>query len=133
MLIADVPAAHREADTAGTARTRHLGTCLYPWVVWATLETRVVGFSSWRVAAVATILGWLLATALLIVGARPLGWVVLGSGLVTLAGAILYARARGLRLSEVAAFSFACMVLAWPILGFLSLFILSWVGVAKWE
>jgi hypothetical protein len=101
--------------------------------VWASLETRVVGFSSWLVAAVAAILGWLLATVLLIVGARPLGWVVLGSGVVTLAAATLYARVRGLRLFEVAAFSFACMVLAWPVVGFLSLFILSWAGVAKWE
>lgn len=101
--------------------------------MWGSLETKVVGFRSWLVAAVAALLGWLLATLLLVVGARPLGWVVLGAAVVTLTGAMLYARVRRCALTEAAAFSFACMVLSWPVLGFVTLLILSWAGVAKWE
>ncbi len=101
--------------------------------MWGGVENKVFGFRSWLVAAVAAVLGWLLATLLLIVGARPLGWVVLGAAVFTVAAAALYARARALRPSEVAAFSFAAMVLSWPVLGFVTLLILSWAGVAKWE
>lgn len=101
--------------------------------MWGSLETRVVGFGSWLVAAVAAFLGWLLATLLLVIGARPLGWVVFGAAVVTLAAAMLYARVRALRPSEVAALALACMVLLWPVLGFVTLLILSWAGVAHWE
>jgi hypothetical protein len=97
------------------------------------LEGRAVGFHSWLVAVVAAFVGWLLATLLLVIGARPLGWVVLGAAVVTLAAALLYARARALRPSEVAAFSFACILLSWPVLGFVTLLIVSWAGVAHWE
>jgi len=96
------------------------------------LETRVVGFHSWRAAAVAATLGWSLATLLLVVGVRPLGWVVLGTAALTLTAAMVYARASALRPSEVVGFSFACIVLAWPVLAFATLLILSWAGVAKW-
>lgn len=97
------------------------------------MRPKVVGLRSWLVAAVAAVLGWLLATLLLVVGARPLGWVVLGAALVTLAVVMLYARVRALRSSEVAAFLFACVLLSWPVLGLVTLLILSWAGVAKWE
>jgi hypothetical protein len=96
-------------------------------------ETKVVGFQSLLAAAVAAFVGWLLATLLLVVGLRPLGWVLLAAAAVTLVAVMLYARVRALRPSEVAAFSFACMMLEWPILGFVTLLILSWAGVAKWE
>jgi hypothetical protein len=101
--------------------------------VWSSLETKVVGLRSWLVAAVAAFLGWLLATLMLVVGLRPLGWVLLAAAAVTLAVAMLYARVRALRPSELAAFLFACMMLEWPILGFVTLLILSWARVAKWE
>jgi hypothetical protein len=100
---------------------------------WDRLEVRVSGVRSWLVAGIAAFLAWLLAVLLLVMGVRPLGWVLLGVAAFTLAVVMLYARARALRPSEVVAFSFACIVLEWPLLWFPTLVVLTWVGVAKWE
>ncbi len=85
------------------------------------------------VAAVGAFLSWLLATLLVIIGIRPLGLVLIGAAAVTLTVLTLYARATALRPLEVFGFSLACILLQWPFLGFATLFMLSWTGVAKWE
>lgn len=84
-------------------------------------------------AAAAAFLGWLLATLLLVVGIRPAGWVLLGSAAVTLIAATGYARVTTLGAAEVAAFSFACILLSWPVLGLVTLLVFSWAGIGHWE
>jgi hypothetical protein len=105
----------------------------YSQAVWGGPDTRVVGFRSWAVAGVAAFVGWLLAVLLLLVGLRPLGWVLLAAAVTSLALVTLYARARAFRPWEVFGFSFACIVLEWPVLGLVTLLILSWAHVTKWE
>jgi hypothetical protein len=97
------------------------------------LETKVVRVRSWVVAAVAAFLGWPFAVLLLVVGARPLGWVLIAAAVATVAAATLYARPRSFRTVEVFGFAFACIMLEWPILALVTLLILSWAHVAKWE
>ena len=89
---------------------------------------KVDGFRMWCVAGVAAVLGWLLVVLLLVVGARPLGWVALLAAAVTLAAAMLYARIRALQASLVGAFSFAFMVLSWPLLGLVTLVVVGSAG-----
>lgn len=85
------------------------------------------------VAAAAAFFGWLFAVLLLVLGVRPLGWVLCGAGLSALALAALYALWRRLRPFEVAGFAFACIMLEWPILALMTLLVLSWAHVANWE
>jgi hypothetical protein len=101
--------------------------------VSGTLETRRAGRRSWARAAAAALLGWLFVVLLLILGVRPLGWVLCGAAVSALALALLYARARRLNPFQVFAFAFACIMLEWPVLALLILLILSWTHVARWE
>jgi uncharacterized membrane protein YjjB (DUF3815 family) len=80
------------------------------------LEAKAVRSRSWVAAAVAAFLGWLFATLLLVAGMRPLGWVLLAAAVVTLAVTTLYARASRFRPFEVFGFTFAYIVLEWPLL-----------------
>jgi hypothetical protein len=82
---------------------------------------------------VAAFAGFLLAVLLLVVGLRPLGWVLLAVAVATVALATLYGRARSVKPAEALGFTFACIVLEWPVLGFATLLVLSWAHVAKWE
>ncbi len=88
--------------------------------------------SAWLGAAGAAFAGWVLATVLLLAGARSLGWVAIAAVALALLAAALYARTRGLRAAEVAAFALACLLLASPVLGLVTLVVLSWAGVAHW-
>jgi hypothetical protein len=83
--------------------------------------------------AVAAFLGWLLAALLMAAGVRPLGWVLLAAAAATLAAATLYARTKAFRPVEVFGFALACILLEWPILGLVTLLILSWAHIAKWQ
>jgi hypothetical protein len=76
---------------------------------------------SWPPAAAAAFLGWLLVVVLLVVGVRPLGLVLLVSALVTIAATGLWARWRAVQPSVLAGFTFACIMLEWPILALVTL------------
>jgi hypothetical protein len=88
--------------------------------------------SYWPGAAGAPFVGWLLATALLLAGVRSLGWIALAALAATLLAGTLYGRGRAVPLSEFAAFTLAFALLEWPVLGILTLLLLSWAGVAHW-
>jgi hypothetical protein len=88
---------------------------------------------SWGIAATAAFLGWLLALLLATVGVRPGGLVlgIAGVGLLTVS--TLYARVRGLRPFEVFGYTFACIVLEWPILFVATTVIGVWIGLYHFE
>jgi hypothetical protein len=79
------------------------------------LETRIPGFRSWLVAAIAAFLGWLLVI-LLALGRVPVGWALLAAAAATLALTALYAHASRLRPLEVAGLTFVCITLEWLVL-----------------
>jgi hypothetical protein len=87
----------------------------YPQAVWTALETRIPGFHSWLVAAIAAFFGWLLVILLALAGV-PVGWALLGAAAGTLALAALYARARRMKRLEVAGLTFVCITLEWLVL-----------------
>lgn len=101
--------------------------------MWVSSKTRIARRRSWGVAAAAACLGWLLAVLLLVVGIRPLGWVLLGAADCTVALAALHARARRSMALEAVGFTCACILLQWPVLGFATLYVPSAAGVLKWE
>ena len=86
-----------------------------------------------RVAALAAFFGWLLCTLVLLVGARPLGWVASGSAVVTLVLASVYAHTRALKAVETASLTLAFVVVEWLLLAIPTLSVLSWLGVGHWE
>ncbi len=101
--------------------------------MWASSKTRIARRRSWGVAAAAAGLGWPLAVLLLVVGVRPLGWVLLGAAVGTVGLAALHARAQRSMALEAVGFTCACILLERPVLGFATLYVLSAAGVLKWE
>jgi len=77
----------------------------------------------WGVPAIAATAGWLIAVLALIVGVRPLGWVLVGAAVATLLLATSFMRGRARRHVERAGMTFACITLLWPILALVTLVI----------
>jgi hypothetical protein len=88
---------------------------------------------SWGIAAAAAFLGWLLALLLGTIGVRPGGLVLGIAGVGALTVSTLYALVRKLRVAEVLAYTFASIVLEWPILFVATTLILVWTGVYHFE
>jgi hypothetical protein len=98
----------------------------------------IIPLSAWFVAGVEAFLGWLLAVAALVLGLRPLGWVLGGAAWLSLCTAPAHAiarRARGKRAQalERTALVFALIMLEWPVLSVATVIILSYAGVLRWE
>lgn len=75
-------------------------------------------------------LGWLLFTALLLTGLTSFGVAGVIAIAVTLTLATLYGSRQLIRPLEAFGFTFACMMLMWPVLGVLTLAILGLVGAS---
>ena len=79
----------------------------------------------WGVPAIAATAGWLIAVLALVVGVRPLGWVLVGAAVATLVSAGSFLRGRPRGHVENAGMTFACIILLWPILALVTLAIAS--------
>jgi hypothetical protein len=81
----------------------------------------------WIVAITAAFVGSLLVILLGVLGVRPIGWAVLTGALSAEALGVLYGRRRAFRPAEVAGFTFACMLLEWPLVAIALVFVRYWV------
>lgn len=79
----------------------------------------------WGVTAIAATAGWLTAVLALIVGVRPVGWVLVGAAAVTVLTTAGVCRGRGTRHPGSAGVTFACIMVGWPILALVTLVIVS--------
>jgi hypothetical protein len=82
----------------------------------------------WLVGAPAALIGWLFVVLLAVVGVRPVWLVLLAAVVATLALTTLYERRWGFRPFEVFSYTFACIVLEWPVLFLVTLVIAYWVS-----
>jgi hypothetical protein len=95
---------------------------------------------SWLIAGAEALLGWSLAALALLLGARPLGWIIGGGAAFTLLMALAQAlrrRALGGRVRprplEHLGLVLVSIALVWPVLLVATVVVLSYAGVIKWE
>jgi hypothetical protein len=101
-------------------------------------ETSIIPIGFWVLAGFEALLGWLLAVVLLLLGARPLAWVLGATAGLVLILTVAHAFGRHMlgkrpQALERCGLALVCIALEWPILGIVTLVILSYAGVAKWE
>jgi hypothetical protein len=92
----------------------------------------------WVPAAAQALIGWLFLVVVLLLGARPLGWLLCAAAVLVLMLALLTAlkrRAAGKRALayEQCVLAFVSIMLEWPVLAILTLVVLSYAGVGHWE
>jgi membrane-associated PAP2 superfamily phosphatase len=75
----------------------------------------------------------MLVCLFLVVGAGPLGWVVLAAAVVAVAGPGLYARRAGGNVAEACAYTFAAVMLSLPLPAVITLLVASWAGWGHWQ
>lgn len=83
--------------------------------------------SSWILSLVSAFLGALCAVLLGLLGVRPIEWAILAGALIAEALGVLFARAKTVRPVEVAGYTFACILIGWPALGFLFVLVRYWI------
>jgi uncharacterized membrane protein YjjB (DUF3815 family) len=83
--------------------------------------------SAWIPALVAAFLGAICTVLLGLLDVRPIEWAILAGALIAEALGFLYARARALRPIEVASYTFACVLIGWPLFGFLFVLVRYWI------
>jgi hypothetical protein len=87
---------------------------------------------TWIAAVTAALLGWLFALALIFMGVQPLAWVVLGGLAMAGAAAVLSGRFENVDPLVAVGFTYACLVLEWPILTIASFVVSSWISGEPW-
>jgi hypothetical protein len=83
--------------------------------------------SAWIPALAAAFLGAICAVLFGLLGVRPIEWAILAGALIAEALGFLYARAKGLKSVEVASYTFACILIGWPVFGFLFVLVRYWI------
>jgi uncharacterized membrane protein YjjB (DUF3815 family) len=83
--------------------------------------------STWIPAVIAAFLGAICAVLLGLLGVRPIEWAILAGALIAEALGFLYARAKALWPIEVVSYTFACVLIGWPLFGFLFVLVRYWL------
>lgn len=79
-------------------------------------------------SATAALVGFLLLTTFLVIVGLPVGWAPLVAlAIGTPVVAALCVRRTALSAAEVGAYTFAFVLLGWPVLGFAALFVRYWI------
>jgi hypothetical protein len=87
---------------------------------------------TWIAAVTAALLGWLFALMLILAGLHALGWVVLCGLAVAGAAAVLSGRFENVDPLAAVGFTYACLVLEWPMLTIAYVLIYSWITGEPW-
>jgi hypothetical protein len=92
----------------------------------------------WVPAATQALIGWLLLVVVLLLGARPVGWLLCAAAVLVLLLALLTALLRRVANERALAYercvlAFASIMLEWPVLAAATLIVLSFAGVGHWE
>jgi hypothetical protein len=81
---------------------------------------------TWIAAASAAFIGWLFVVLLAVLDV-PFGWALLGGTVMAGAFAGLFARKRAVNAIAALGFTPACILLGWPILALVSVYVRYWI------
>ena len=92
----------------------------------------------WIPAAGQALICWLLLVAVLLLGARPVGWLLCAAAVLVVMLALLTALIRRATGRQALAYehcvaAFVSIMLEWPVLAIVTLVVLSFAGVGHWE
>jgi hypothetical protein len=98
---------------------------------------REFGTDLWIAAAAQALVGWLVLIAVLLLGARPLGWLLCAAAVLLLMLALLTAVMRRLAGRQALAYercvlAFVSIMLEWPLLAVATLVVVGVAGVGHW-
>jgi hypothetical protein len=82
---------------------------------------------SWLAASAAATCGFLTTVALAFLDIRPIEWTALGGAIVAACTSALLGRIKAVETTAALAFTFACILLEWPILALAYALIRYWI------